>query len=271
MFSKLNKKINIFLQKFKIILNIDTNYKLANHNLILPASHPLPYYQKRHKLYDKFLPHISKFLENNSTIIDVGANCGDTLVAMYHNNKNLNYVCIEMNNFFFKNYLKKNIDNLKISKNKNKIQCFNIEINNKKNNSLDELVQKNKINKISFLKSDVDGYDYDIINSSKKTITKFKPIIFFELQVDNLSQKKLYENTINNLKKLNYNHWYIFDNYGEFILKTNNILQVLQLINYTWKQNKKETTRTIHYYDILICQDKNKLLIDKVIKKYELR
>ena len=136
---------------------------------------------------------------------------------------------------------------------------------------MDELVQRNKINKISFLKSDVDGYDYDIINSSKKTIAKFKPIIFFELQVDNLSQKKLYENTINNLKKLNYNHWYIFDNYGEFILKTNNILQVSQLINYTWKQNKKETTRTIHYYDILICQDKNKLLIDKVIKKYELR
>ena len=54
-------------------------------------------------------------------------------------------------------------------------------------------------------------------------------------------------------------------------IKTNNILQVTQLINYTWKQNKKETTRTIHYYDILTCQDKNKLLIDKVIKKYERR
>ena len=122
MFSKLDKIIDISLQKFKIILNIDTNYKLANHNLILPANHPLPSYQKRHKLYDKFLPHISKFLENNSTIIDIGANCGDTLVAMYHNNKNLNYVCIEMNNFFFKNYLKKNIDNIKILKNKKKIQ-----------------------------------------------------------------------------------------------------------------------------------------------------
>ena len=34
---------------------------------------------------------------------------------------------------------------------------------------------------------------------------------------------------------------------------------------------KKKNTKTIYYYNILICQAKGKLLLDKVIKKYEHR
>jgi hypothetical protein len=52
--------------------------------LSLPPDHGLPKFQAEHVMYDRFLPELARCLEGgaNTTIIDVGANVGDTALAM---------------------------------------------------------------------------------------------------------------------------------------------------------------------------------------------
>ena len=81
--SKITGKIAARLRKVKALLHLDTEYRFADFSIVLPADHALPIYQKAHRLYDRFLPHLSKYIESGSTVIDVGANCGDTVAAMF--------------------------------------------------------------------------------------------------------------------------------------------------------------------------------------------
>lgn len=61
----------------------------------LPADHLLPHYLQQHRLYDRFLPVLATVLPPASTVIDVGANCGDTLAAMLGARPDLHHLCIE--------------------------------------------------------------------------------------------------------------------------------------------------------------------------------
>jgi len=40
-------------------------------------------------------------------------------------------------------------------------------------------------------------------------------------------------------------------------------------MEYVWKQNLGKTRRTISYYDLLVCCDNNKEIVDNVIKEIE--
>ena len=291
---KLRAKINNYLSMSKKggkESDNDTEYEFTNFSILLPADHLLPTYQKEHKLYDKFLPHISQYLETNSTVVDVGANCGDTVAAMYDMNKNLTYICIEPDEAFF-DYLQKNILRIKEIDKNAKIQTIKSFVGKNINaislegsggtkkaivgenenpistKLLDDILLFNKILNIRLLKSDVDGFDYDVIDSAESNIKSYLPIIFFECQLDHISQKKGYEKTIANLCSQGYTDWIIFDNFGEIVLRTGDIQQIFQLFEYVWRQNIKHSSRTIFYYDVLTFTKKDNILINKVINDY---
>jgi tRNA G46 methylase TrmB len=76
-------------------------YELGRLLIHLPRYHKLPEYQQRHRQYDRFLPHLIKDLDHDDIVIDVGANCGDTLAGMVSKNPKLHYICIEPDNEFY--------------------------------------------------------------------------------------------------------------------------------------------------------------------------
>jgi len=47
--------------------------------------------------------------------------------------------------------------------------------------SLDQYIEENSINKINFIKLDVDGFELDVLNGGGKVIAKFRPKILLEL------------------------------------------------------------------------------------------
>jgi FkbM family methyltransferase len=289
--SKIKKVFSPHIRKIKTALNIKTRYKYSNFSILLPPEHLLPTFQKYHNLYDRFLPVLSTNLEPASTVIDVGANCGDTLAGMYDRNKNLKFVCIEPDETFF-GYLQNNILRIKaIDKNAEihairslvgkTITGVSLEgsggtkkavMGNKKKSissqSLDGILSCGTVSDIRLLKSDVDGFDYDVIDSAETIIASYNPIIFFECQFDYLFQKNSYEKTIVNLEAKGYTEWIVFDNFGEVVLRTNDLQQIFHLFNYLWRQNVLRSTRTIYYYDILTFTKKDNVLIDKVINDY---
>jgi FkbM family methyltransferase len=47
--------------------------------------------------------------------------------------------------------------------------------------SLDDFCVENKIGRLDFIKIDTDGHEYEVLKGAQKVITKFKPIVIFEV------------------------------------------------------------------------------------------
>jgi FkbM family methyltransferase len=248
----------------------------------------LPEYQMDHPKYDRFLPHLAKYALSSDTIVDIGANVGDTLAGMVEQNPTSNYICIEPDNSFYR-HLEENIERIRSSIKDLKIQTIqalvgknisNVSLDGKggtkhavinknggiKSLPLDQMIF-NKSN-IRILKTDVDGYDYDALDSSMAVIQAHKPIIFFECEYDFEYQKSGYAKTLKSLQSAGYCDWTIFDNFGEVVVRTNDIGIINQLMEYVWHQNIGQTTRTIQYFDILTVQQNDSALISKVLSEY---
>lgn len=290
MFRKIRK---YFLRK-KARKDVEYHYK--NFSILLPPDHLLPLYQKEHKRYDRFLPHLAKYIEEQKTVIDIGANVGDTLAGMFNENQKLNYICIEPD-VFFSSYLEKNIKRIqeffhsaKISNVKSLVgkAISNVLLEGVggtkhavfasnsipsdqyliKSKLLDTIILDLSCKNVRLLKTDIDGFDWDAIDSASQLLLDQQPMIFFECQYDKDYQITNYQKTITHMDSIGYHNWTIFDNFGEIILRTDNFQNIFQIMNYVWKQNCGSSTRTIYYCDILAVTTKDKSLIDKVVSEY---
>ena len=266
-------------------------HKYKNFSIFLPSYSEIPKYQELYKKYDKFLPYLASHINIDETIIDIGANVGDSLAGMIEQNSNCSYLCIEADEYFF-DFLCKNTQRIQAKISNSKIFVNNslvgknitgvslegergtkhavIDSNGKiKSKPLDEIVSMYpKINNIRLLKSDVDGFDYDVINSSLEVVKKYKPLIFFECQYDSKWQLDGYLKLFYTLDRIGYDRYIVLDNFGDIMLQTSEIKIIKQLLEYIERQNNKESTRTIYYFDILAVHKNDTLNIDDLISKF---
>ena len=110
-FRKIKKILFYFKYKLfkniRVLFKIDQKIKIGSRIIFLPPGHPLSMWASLHKDYDNFLPKLVKRMNLNESIIDIGANVGDTLFRLIDTNSKPNYFSIEADQHFFK-YLKKN-------------------------------------------------------------------------------------------------------------------------------------------------------------------
>ena len=133
---------------------------------------------------------------------------------------------------------------------------------------LDDLMKNVSYTKIGLLKTDVDGFDYDVLNSSFDIIKTNSPVLYFELFFENENQKKGYSETISSLAGIGYCDWTVFDNFGAVVLRTSEINVIFQLMDYVARQNSLLSTRTIHYFDILAAQGEHQVTVDLALGDY---
>jgi len=57
--------------------------------------------------------------------------------------------------------------------------------------TVDKFVEEKKLKNLDLIRMDVEGYEFEILNSAKKTITKYEPMIQLELHKFILGSKKL--------------------------------------------------------------------------------
>ena len=276
-------------------MGLKTEYRYRNFSIRLPANHLLPFYQSMYGTYDKFLPHLVRYLEPHATVIDVGANCGDTLAGMYDSNNQLSYICVEPDEVFFE-YLSENAQRMRNSFPGSSIRLYRALVgkgvslaalegsggtkhavqvdaslpaaNAIFSVTLDSLILPTQLGRVELLKSDVDGFDFDVLDSAARIIAEHLPILFFEYYFVDLNQKYGYQKTIAALQRSGYCVWTVFDNYGDVVLRTRDIDALFQLIDYVERQNAGNLTRTIHYFDVMAGTARHEALLTMTVSDY---
>lgn len=253
---------------------------------MLTYDHALPVYKRLYQNYDSFLGVLVKFLDDDSNVIDVGANVGDTLALMLSSNPRLNFYCLEPDEEFFK-FLSINKNNFLGRFPKSKIQVSQTLVGNSSdkvklvgksgtkkaikldNNeleyvTLDQYIQAKSI-ELNLLKIDVDGYDWDVINSSLVAIQQYKPIIFLECFFENGSQYSGYLKSLETLFSYSYSSVLVFDNYGDLIVEIKNFSQLEKLLKYEIDSN---TPNSIKYFDLLFYSDIHNSTVNQAIAEF---
>ncbi len=295
MFSAMAQKLKKIASRNGITAN--TSYLQVEHHfnefsILLPPDHLLPAYQQKYPKYDRFLPLLASYVQASEAIVDIGANVGDTLAGMAEKNDNPTYICIEADPVYFE-YLKQNICRIKEVKKDLRVFSINKLVGKSvsggslegeggtrhvvlgkggmmQSEQLDALVCGfPNIDCIRIIKSDIDGFDYDALNSSMRLIRQHKPMIYFECYYVDEDQKNGFDDLISSLGSEGYSDWVLFDNYGGMILRTDNTQIVHQMMNYLWSQQTGNNSRTLYYLDILAAHASDKQLIDDALASYK--
>ncbi|RZL03857.1 MAG: FkbM family methyltransferase [Rubrivivax sp.] len=270
--------------------------------IALPADHLLPHYQQQHKFYDHFLPHLAKALPQGSVAIDVGANCGDTVAAMFDTNPTLSYICVEPDQGFYA-YLAHNSALIRQSHPQADLRLVQSLVGKQgtsavltggggskralavsgeddpalqgasvhRSISLDDIATAqlgDQLQRISLLKSDVDGFDHDVLASAARVLDQVKPVLFFECQATDEAQLAAYKACLSSLALQGYTRFWLFDNYGNPMLSTGDAQAVNQLFDYIWRQACQGATRTMYYVDILATHEGNAALAETAVQSY---
>jgi len=267
-------------------------YQCGAATILLPPGHMLPVYRSRHHQYDTFLPVLVRQLGEAGIVVDVGANVGDTLAGMVHENRCLRYVCIEPEDEFFR-YLKKNLVRLEkqhgslsvelikaLVGDGNKVASLRGQDGTKsavpdgagvRTQPLDTLLPISEHSSVRLIKSDVDGFDYEVIRSATAIRHCCAPILFFECQCFDEEQRRGFDCLIGDLIEDGYKTWVIFDNFGGLMLETTDLMVLRALLAYVWEQNVGGSSRTIHYYDLLAYTPKDRDCVSAAVSDYRAR
>lgn len=282
----------IFRSNYKTPKKVDLDYSLGSYKIILPYNHVLKTYQDKYPLYDRFLPILCA--EFDGLIIDIGANIGDTSIAIFSKNSESFIVGVEPDVFFYKTCIENvNLNGLSerflavdkfISTNKaffyieksttNSTGSISFErdksgkINSISFSELLELIPLEKKEKVDILKIDTDGFDWDIINSfvlnyhENKIKSRF---VFFEMQtylnnhgINSDNRKQIIEDyklSIEKLQKIGYNNFLLLDNFGTPIKITKSIDEIFEINDYIVRSQVYNSHSTIYYIDILAFAD----------------
>ncbi len=262
---------------------------LGAFSIELPPGHLLPHYQSRHPRYDRFLPHLASHLPAASAVIDVGANCGDTVAAMASRNAALGYLCIEPDPVFHA-YLLRNAQRLRSALPGLRLQALQAMVgkavvsasleggggsrhakpgeNGHRTATLDDLLAPLDMAPVALLKSDVDGFDFDVLRSAPLLLERQRPLLFFECQIDDEAQRQGFQELLPWLQAVGYTRWAAFDNFGEVMLANTEPGQIAQLLDYIWQQTRQRSTRTVYYLDLLAGGADAAPCIDAALSRY---
>jgi FkbM family methyltransferase len=288
-------------QRTRLALNIPLRLDFAAFAIELPPDHLLPSLLRAYPLYDRFLPHLARYLDAGDVVFDVGANCGDTLAAMCSANPALSFVCIEPDATFF-SFLARNAQRIRAALPGTQIRLLQNLVGTQPAASmlhgdggtktaralddaggsganknvhhavrLDEIASAQTdlvLARVRLLKVDVDGYDYDVIASAGTMLDNERLLIFFECYAENDAQRTGYFELFEQLAARGYHHFTFFDNFGKFLRHATTVDTAQSQLRNVWREPLAGETRTAFYLDVLACRDADIAVIERVASEF---
>lgn len=258
--------------------------RVGNYTLLANAEHPIEDHLKNYKYYSRNLPRIAKYLEmkySQYSIIDVGANIGDTIALLRTADVDQQVYLIEGEPSYFK-LMQTNLPQFNKAKayltflgeestlqtgaiasadgtarlDKNAATTIHIQ-------KLDELALKEQFEEVKLLKIDTDGFDFKILRGSFDLLTRLKPVLFFEYDAVYLEeQNEDGLQTLYALQQLGYHKAIYYDNYGKMLLSTTLDNRPLAEQLYAYMRKREGA---FPYYDVCVFHQDDDELANEVI------
>lgn len=258
------------------VLERDQRLRRGSFSLRLPGDHALADYQRDYPTYDAFLPFVAARMPAEALVIDVGANCGDTFVAMAAANPALDFVCVEPDPRFLR-YLHGNVADARAAGFRGRAKVIPRAIGTSAlrgsfGSSLgtsrfepatqsdaarelavvtleQALLEAECATRPALIKSDVDGLDPGVILSAGALLAQTPPL-FFECDPSSDAQLGEYRALFDALDERGYRAFFAFDNFGQPLVWSDRSATVVQLIEYCQRQ-RGARRRSIYYVDVL--------------------
>jgi FkbM family methyltransferase len=240
--------------------------------LAMPLSHALPSYLAANPYYDSLLARLSDYLARRGetlVCIDVGANIGDTIAAMYR--PDARFLAIEPSQKY-SSYLRNNwgqANNVTVI---NEV-CSSVSatkglrlVERKGTASLafsDELpaVTAHTLDDISesypafarprLVKVDTDGHDFEVLAGAEKLIERARPIVLFECDAfGNTGYVKDCLATLAFFESVGYRSFLLYDNLG-YLMGRHTLADLTHFKDLLFYQ----LTSNFRYFDIIIMEE----------------
>jgi len=265
--------------------------RIGKYTIETTPNHPLPEYLRRFPLYDQFIPRLCRSL--HGTVIDIGANIGDTMAAILGSNPELQVICVEPDDQFFailqrnrgaidhqnrvrtfKAFVTRSGGNYTIVKNERHSTGHLQQVSKAeaaaRSVTVGELLAEFAVTSPVLIKSDTDGFDAPILASIAEHAqghTACRPILFFEMQTylqeqgfadpGRSARQADYLQAIDQLSELGYRHFAALDNFGTPMLCGTdfNVLRCLQ--EYISCSQLRNRHSPIFFLDVVLFQDQH--------------
>lgn len=240
--------------------------------LFMPLSHALPLYLATHPHYDSLLTRLSGYLaekDQELICIDVGANIGDTIAAMFR--ADARFLAIEPSHNYHM-YLCNNWGKLAnvttldavcssvsattrlhlVEKSGTASLEFSDRSDTVSARTLDDIVDAYPVYAHPrVIKIDTDGHDFQVIAGARKVIEQVRPIVLFEC--DAFGNTKYIEDCLATLaffESVGYRSFLLYDNLGHLMGRHS-----LTDLNYFKDLLLYQLTSNFRYFDILMMEE----------------
>jgi len=193
------------------------------------------------------------FSKKSNYIIDGGSNTGiySGIAHLANNNaeihsfdpsEDFNYALNKIKN---KNNMSLSINQVALGKENCEVYFSGYEVHlnaSDKSSTITKMIKLSdyirlNIKKLDLIKLDIEGFEIDVLNDIKTTLTKDLPIILFEVWIDEIISKDKQKDRLdfeNFIKNLNYKI-YCIDDVNKKIIKKNNLVSSKKLRNRTFE------------------------------------
>ena len=120
------------------------------------------------------------------------------------------------------------------------------------------------------LKSDVDGYDYDVLASAGAMLDDERLLVFFECYAENDEQRAGYLELFEQLAARGY-RFSFFDNFGNFLQHAATVDAAHRQLRDVWREPAATSARTVFYLDVLAYRGADAALMERVVAEYPRR
>lgn len=246
--------------------------RCGNYDLLSPESHLLFELQKIGPYRDLCIGISAKIIcdkYHDATIVDIGANIGDTaaIIASHVANK---LILVEGSDYYYK-FLEKNLHlfpnaivPIKAMVSDGKViqgelrhwggtayfKGIEQEELTTPTLPLSEIADENT----RFIKIDTDGFECSILNTALPWLEQQRPAILFENQLRNEMELKRFSKLYDSLSHIGYRYFVAWDDPGFHILSTDSVDAVKDLNRYQYNIHKSNLPR-INNYDIICLHE----------------
>lgn len=254
----------------------ERQYRVGPYCLDLPAGHWLDAIQTVFPRYDTALAEVARLVWTkypDSMALDIGANIGDS-AALMRLHQDMPVICVEGDPRYLA-YLRTNaariggiaIEPCYVGDKPGVVPDQSIRHGRGTASIVgaadpgaaagipvrpieDILVQHSAGSRIRLLKTDTDGYDFDILASAGDYLGRQRPVVFFEydIHIGQDSERKA-ESSLQVLQDAGYHAFAVFANNGEFVCTARDI-GIIRDLNIFLKQMRGRFDAPVRYFDI---------------------